>query len=177
MCAALNPAQETSRFHALRTAAGAGRCGDRQDARRDVPHCGTDSARHRSGADSGRHVHQQGGGRNAGTRGANCWETRHKSRPQVSTFHAHCVKILRRHIRRLGYPERFAIYDRGDQESIARSVLREIRVASETLRPGDLLYHISGWKSHCVRPAAGGRRPRPTKNIWRPWPIAAINRL
>ncbi|MHB8970013.1 MAG: ATP-dependent helicase [Pirellulaceae bacterium] len=78
---------------------------------------------------------------------------RHKTRPQVSTFHAHCLKILRRHIRCLGYPQRFAIYDRGDQESIARSVLREIRVANETMRPGDLLYHISGWKSHCVRPA------------------------
>ena len=77
---------------------------------------------------------------------------RHKTRPQVSTFHAHCLQILRRHIRRLGYPERFAIYDRGDQESLARSVLREIRVGSETLRPGDLLYQISSWKSRCVRP-------------------------
>ena len=78
---------------------------------------------------------------------------RHKTRPQVSTFHAHCLQILRRHIRRLGYPERFAIYDRGDQESLARSVLREIRVGNETLRPGDLLYQISSWKSRCVRPA------------------------
>ena len=76
----------------------------------------------------------------------------HKTRPQVSTFHAHCLQILRRHIRRLGYPARFAIYDRGDQESLARSVLREIRVGSETLRPGDLLYQISSWKSRCVRP-------------------------
>ena len=77
---------------------------------------------------------------------------RAKSRPQVSTFHSHCLKILRRHIRRLGYPERFAIYDRGDQEGVARSVLRDIRVGNETLRPGDLLYQISDWKSHCVRP-------------------------
>ncbi len=77
---------------------------------------------------------------------------RSASRPVVSTFHAHGVKILRRHIRRLGYPERFAIYDRGDQESIARSVLREIRVGHETLRPSDLLYRISTWKSHGVRP-------------------------
>ena len=78
---------------------------------------------------------------------------RQKTRPQVSTFHAHCLQILRRHIRRLGYPERFAIYDRGDQESLARSVLREISVGTETLRPGDLLYQISSWKSRCVRPA------------------------
>jgi DNA helicase-2/ATP-dependent DNA helicase PcrA len=76
-----------------------------------------------------------------------------KERPFVSTFHSHCVKILRRHIRRLGYPEKFAICDRGDQESIARSVLREIRVPNESLRPGDLIYLISGWKSHSILPA------------------------
>lgn len=75
-----------------------------------------------------------------------------KDRPFISTFHAHCVKILRRHIRRLGYPEKFAICDRGDQESIARSALREIRVPNESLRPGDLIHFISGWKSHSISP-------------------------
>ena len=49
-------------------------------------------------------------------------------------------------------PERFAIYDRGDQESLARSVLREIRVPSELMRPGDLLYQISRWKTASIRP-------------------------
>jgi len=80
-----------------------------------------------------------------------------KERPVTSTFHSHCVKILRRHIRHLGYPERFAIYDRGDQESIARNVLREIRVPNETLRPGDLLSLVSGWKSRSVMPADAAR--------------------
>src|SRR4051794_41128008 len=75
-----------------------------------------------------------------------------KDRPQISTFHAHCVRVLRRHARKLGYPERFAIYDRGDQESLARSVLREVRVPSELMRPGDLLYQISRWKTASLRP-------------------------
>src|SRR3954470_13721977 len=75
-----------------------------------------------------------------------------KERPQISTFHAHCVRVLRRHARKLGYPERFAIYDRGDQESLARGVLREIRVPGELLRPGDLLYQISRWKTASIRP-------------------------
>src|SRR5438270_6981502 len=66
-----------------------------------------------------------------------------KERPQISTFHAHCVRVLRRHARQLGYPERFAIYDRGDQESLVRGVLREIRVPGELLRPGELLYQIT----------------------------------
>lgn len=75
-----------------------------------------------------------------------------KERPEISTFHSLCVRILRRQIRHLGYPEQFAIYDRGDQEGIARSVLREIKVADSVLRPGDLLYFISRWKNASVRP-------------------------
>ena len=75
-----------------------------------------------------------------------------KEKPEISTFHSLCVRILRRNARQLGYPEKFAIYDRGDQESLARSALREIKMPDETLRPGDLLYHISRWKSQSVRP-------------------------
>jgi DNA helicase-2/ATP-dependent DNA helicase PcrA len=86
-----------------------------------------------------------------------------KERPFVSTFHAHCVQILRRHIRKLGYPEKFAIYDRGDQESIARSVLREIRVPNESLRPGDLIHLVSHWKSHSISPADASRIARTDK--------------
>lgn len=77
-----------------------------------------------------------------------------KQRPEISTFHSLCVRILRRNIRSLGYPENFAIYDRGDQEGVARTVLREIKVADSMLRPGDLLYFISRWKSSSVRPEA-----------------------
>jgi DNA helicase-2/ATP-dependent DNA helicase PcrA len=72
--------------------------------------------------------------------------------PIVATFHAYCVKILRRHIRRLGYPEQFSIYDRGDQESLARQVLREIKVDDAALKPGELLWMISTWKNRCIRP-------------------------
>jgi DNA helicase II / ATP-dependent DNA helicase PcrA len=75
-----------------------------------------------------------------------------KERPEISTFHSLCVKVLHRHIRHLGYPSQFAIYDRGDQEGMARSVLREISGAEGLLKPGDLLYFISRWKNSCVRP-------------------------
>jgi DNA helicase-2/ATP-dependent DNA helicase PcrA len=75
-------------------------------------------------------------------------------KPQISTFHALCVTILRRHITHLGYPLHFAICDRGDQESLARAALREIRVPDETLRPGDLLAIIGSWKNRSVLPAA-----------------------
>jgi len=75
-----------------------------------------------------------------------------KDKPAVSTFHSHCVGVLKRHITKLGYPEKFAIYDSGDQESVARGVLREIRVPNAMLKPRDLLYLISSWKSASVRP-------------------------
>jgi DNA helicase II / ATP-dependent DNA helicase PcrA len=74
------------------------------------------------------------------------------SGPEISTFHSLCVRVLRRHIRQLGYPAGFAIYDRGDQEGVARTALREIKVADGLLRPGDLLYLIGRWKSASVPP-------------------------
>jgi DNA helicase-2/ATP-dependent DNA helicase PcrA len=84
-------------------------------------------------------------------------------KPQISTFHAHCVRVLRRHIRRLGYPEKFAIYDQGDQESLARGVLRDIRVSGELMRPSDLLFQISQWKSHAVRPPEASQHAKTDK--------------
>jgi DNA helicase-2/ATP-dependent DNA helicase PcrA len=77
---------------------------------------------------------------------------RSKPKPVISTFHSLCVKILRQEIQQLGYPQTFVIYDRGDQESAARTALRDIRVGEKTLKPADLLTRISQWKSAGVRP-------------------------
>ena len=74
-------------------------------------------------------------------------------RPLISTFHSLCVKILRRHIAELGYPAKFHICDRGDQEAEARGALREIRCPNESLKPGDLLAIIGQWKTRSVEPA------------------------
>jgi DNA helicase II / ATP-dependent DNA helicase PcrA len=75
-----------------------------------------------------------------------------KAKPEISTFHSLCVRVLRRQIHHLGYPKQFAILDRGDQESAARQALREVRIPSETLRPGDLLFFIGRWKTASIRP-------------------------
>jgi DNA helicase-2/ATP-dependent DNA helicase PcrA len=71
---------------------------------------------------------------------------RQKLRPFIATFHSLCVNILRREIDALGYPRGFAIYDRSDQESVARSALRDIKAPSTALRPADLLQRIGQWK-------------------------------
>lgn len=73
--------------------------------------------------------------------------------PLISTFHSLCVRILRRHAHELGYPDAFAICDRGDQESYARQVLREIRAPQETLRPADLLARVGHWKNAGISPS------------------------
>ena len=80
-----------------------------------------------------------------------------KKKPVISTFHSQCLRILKRHIHQLGYPRRFAIYDRGDQEGLARNVLREIRVPGELMKPGDLLFFISYWKTRSMRPEAAAQ--------------------
>jgi len=77
---------------------------------------------------------------------------RQPEKPEISTFHSLCVRVLRRQITRLGYPQQFVIYDRGDQESLARSALREIRVPDSVMRPGDLVNQIGRWKTASVRP-------------------------
>jgi len=74
------------------------------------------------------------------------------ARPEISTIHSLCARILRRRARQLGYPERFAILDRGEQETIARRVLKELRVPEATLAPAQLLDRIGRWKSTAVRP-------------------------
>ena len=75
-----------------------------------------------------------------------------KRKPWISTFHALCVRILRDEIETLGYPSKFAIYDRGDQESAARKALRDIRVSDAALKPGDLLNQIGRWKMVGIEP-------------------------
>ena len=73
-------------------------------------------------------------------------------RPEISTFHSLCVRVLRRHAKRLDYPERFTIADRGDQESQARGALREIKAPADSLKPSDLLAIMGRWKMASVSP-------------------------
>ncbi|HEX4132446.1 MAG TPA: UvrD-helicase domain-containing protein [Pirellulales bacterium] len=85
------------------------------------------------------------------------------AKPEISTFHSLCVRILRRNIRRLGYPETFTIYDRSDQEAAARGVLRELKVPGEALRPGDMLALVSRWKSASIGPQQATKEARTDK--------------
>jgi DNA helicase-2/ATP-dependent DNA helicase PcrA len=72
--------------------------------------------------------------------------------PTISTFHSLCVRILRRRIEALGYPLKFAIYNRGDQEGLARTILRELNVHDKLLAPSQLLFWIGNWKCKSMSP-------------------------
>jgi len=90
-------------------------------------------------------------------------------KPVISTFHSLCLQILRRHIGELGYPTRFTIYDASDQESLARQVLREIRVHDQQLRPRDFLGIMSRWSSPAISSAASISR-----TIWS-YPLSSLS--
>jgi DNA helicase-2/ATP-dependent DNA helicase PcrA len=53
----------------------------------------------------------------------------------ISTFHAACVRILRRDGERLGYSRDFTIYDDQDQLRLLKDCLGELDISEKTLKP------------------------------------------
>ncbi len=47
----------------------------------------------------------------------------------ISTFHATCVRILRREIDFLGYDKQFSIYDSDDQEKVMKEVFKQLNMS------------------------------------------------
>src|SRR5687767_7979283 len=54
-----------------------------------------------------------------------------KDGPTISTFHSLCVRILRRHIERLGYKSNFVIYDDSEQLNVVKKILSHISSKDE----------------------------------------------
>ncbi|MCL5982225.1 MAG: UvrD-helicase domain-containing protein, partial [Firmicutes bacterium] len=65
----------------------------------------------------------------------------------VSTFHAAAVRILREHAPLLDYEKSFVIYDDTDQQSVIKSVLKELNMDNERFKPRAVLYAISRAKN------------------------------
>jgi len=79
------------------------------------------------------------------------------SRLWVGTFHATAVRILRREAAALDRPRAFAIYDREDQESVLREILRREQLPEAAYRVGGVLSRISDAKNALVTPAEAAR--------------------
>lgn len=70
----------------------------------------------------------------------------------VSTFHSTCVRILRRHIDRLGYDNNFTIYDSDDQKTLMKDVCRLTDIDTKVYKERSLLSAISSAKDELITP-------------------------
>ncbi len=72
----------------------------------------------------------------------------------LGTFHATCVRILRRHAELLGYPTAFVIYDTDDQRALLRELLRGPGGDAGSVTPALAGSRISRLKNDRMTPEA-----------------------
>lgn len=70
----------------------------------------------------------------------------------VSTFHSTCVRILRRHIERLGYDKSFTIYDTDDQKSLMKDVIKYLDLDPKMYKERSIMSAISSAKNELITP-------------------------
>ncbi|MBQ3390032.1 MAG: UvrD-helicase domain-containing protein [Firmicutes bacterium] len=70
----------------------------------------------------------------------------------VMTFHAACLRILRRFIDRLGYRKDFTIYDTTDQKTVIKECLAEAELDEKAFPPAGVLSAVSKWKNSGASP-------------------------
>lgn len=77
---------------------------------------------------------------------------------RIGTFHALCLRILRREAARAGLPPGFQIYDTADQLGVVRAVLKSLEIDEGELTPRAVLSRISAAKNKLLRPEELARR-------------------
>lgn len=70
----------------------------------------------------------------------------------VSTFHALCVRILRRNAERIGYERAFNIASTSEQRTLVKRLLAALNVDSKQYTPRTILETISNAKNNMVTP-------------------------
>ena len=70
----------------------------------------------------------------------------------VSTFHSTCVRILRRYIDRLGFDNRFTIYDTDDQKTVIKDICKRLNIDTKIYKERALMAQISHAKDQMVTP-------------------------
>lgn len=68
----------------------------------------------------------------------------------VMTFHAACVRILRREAKRLGFPSAFSIYDQADSRRLMALVCRELDLDPKRYPPRSFSNQVSNLKNELV---------------------------
>ncbi|MDY0234976.1 MAG: DNA helicase PcrA [Gudongella sp.] len=70
----------------------------------------------------------------------------------MGTFHSVCVRMLRRDINKIGYEKSFSIYDRADQKTLVKEIIRELRLDKEMYKENSILAKIGELKNTGVTP-------------------------
>lgn len=70
----------------------------------------------------------------------------------IGTFHSVCMKILRRHIDKLGYSSDFLIYDSQDQKTLIKRCQKELGMEEKAFPPREMLTEISNAKDNLMEP-------------------------
>lgn len=70
----------------------------------------------------------------------------------VSTFHSLCVRILRRHIERIGFESNFTIYDTDDQKRMIKEVSKQLQLDPKMYPERALMGAISKAKENFISP-------------------------
>ena len=70
----------------------------------------------------------------------------------AATFHAACVRILRRDIDKLGYDRNFTIYDTDDSKRVLKDILKELGLEEKQFPTRELLAVISNAKGEMQSP-------------------------
>ena len=72
----------------------------------------------------------------------------------IGTFHATCVRILRRDIEKIGYDRNFLIFDTDDQLTLVKECIRDLGVNESNFPPRLVLHEIGRAKDELVEPSA-----------------------
>ncbi len=72
----------------------------------------------------------------------------------VSTFHSLCVRILRSHIDKIGYTNKFTIYDADDAERLIKDIMKEYKINDDVLSSKYVLSQIGRQKDKLITPTA-----------------------
>lgn len=70
----------------------------------------------------------------------------------VSTFHSLCVRILRRHIERIGYASNFTIYDTDDQKRVVKDCIKTLQLDPKMYPERMLMAEIARAKENFISP-------------------------
>ncbi|MCD8068998.1 MAG: UvrD-helicase domain-containing protein, partial [Lachnospiraceae bacterium] len=70
----------------------------------------------------------------------------------VATFHATCIRILRRYADRIGYDNNITIYDTDDQKGVMKDVLKSLNIDNKMLKERTVLSAISSAKDELISP-------------------------